>query len=369
MRVKVGAFIAIIILITLALVLPFTAWRWNPSGSPGDILYDCHPDQVDELTVMSDNCNHRGCVWNDRLSEKAPKCSFPDDLENYVVVSISPFEKHSSQIILNKTSRQSGFQDDVQEVLVTVIGLDDDTIRIRVTDKARKRWEPPLLTLLDSVSFNEANDPKYNITADDQGLRITRKNSDTLIFETSWRRLIFADRFIELTSTVSSTSLYGLGESMNPHEKSVAELQDPNERKNYLFLNYGTAASKSSYGSHPFYLMYESDKADEAHGVLLLNSNSMDITFTQTPALTYRTIGGILDFLIFMGPTALHVLEQKAKVIGQAPMPPYWSLGFHLCRYGYESDAEIRETFDKNTAAGVPIDVQWADIDYMANYA
>ena len=138
--------------------------------------------------------------------------------------------------------------------------------------------------------------------------------------------------------------------------------------KNYLIFNYGTAASKSSYGSHPFYLMYEGNSTGVAHGVLLLNSNAMDITFTQAPALTYRTIGGVLDFLIFMGPTALEVLQQKANVIGHAPIPPYWALGFHLCRYGYASDAEIRETFDKNTEAGVPIDVQWADIDYMDDY-
>lgn len=47
------------------------------------------------------------------------------------------------------------------------------------------------------------------------------------------------------------------------------------------------------YASHPFYLRLEED--GNAHGVFLLNSNAMDIIL-QPNALTYRTIGGILDF-------------------------------------------------------------------------
>ena len=94
----------------------------------------------------------------------------------------------------------------------------------------------------------------------------------------------------------------------------------------------------------------------------------MDITFTSTPALTYRTIGGVFDFLIFAGPTAAQVLQQKARVIGNSPMPPYWSLGFHLCRFGYKNTSEVREAFTNNTALGIPVDTQWVDIDHMDNF-
>lgn len=136
------------------------------------------------------------------------------------------------------------------------------------------------------------------------------------------------------------------------------------------------------YGVHPFYLNMEPN--GDAHGVFLLNSNAMDIILQPTPAITcvchaghsqaplrclcrwaracrapvspwrpcgapltpmvlrcvctpcvclrYRTIGGIIDLYIMTGPSPEAVTAQYHAVIGTAHMPPYWALGFHLCR-------------------------------------
>lgn len=66
------------------------------------------------------------------------------------------------------------------------------------------------------------------------------------------------------------------------------------------------------------------------------------------PAITYRTVGGILDFYIFLGPTPEQVTAQYTDVIGKPYFPPYWSLGFQLCRYGYESLENLTRVFDRN---------------------
>jgi len=40
----------------------------------------------------------------------------------------------------------------------------------------------------------------------------------------------------------------------------------------------------------------------------------LDVTLQSTPALTYRTIGGILDFYMVIGPTPEDVVQQYTEV-------------------------------------------------------
>nr|CAD7395425.1 unnamed protein product [Timema cristinae] len=109
------------------------------------------------------------------------------------------------------------------------------------------------------------------------------------------------------------------------------------------------------------------EKSGNSHGVFLLNSNAMDVILQPTPAITFRTIGGILDLYFFLGPTPSDVVTQYTDVIGKPFMPPFWGLGFHLCRYGYKTLTETKEVWNRTRAAGIPLDVQWNDLDYMAH--
>lgn len=107
--------------------------------------------------------------------------------------------------------------------------------------------------------------------------------------------------------------------------------------------------------------------------------------------MTFRTIGGILDFFVFLGPSPADVISQYTDIIGKPFLPTYWSLGFHLCRYGYTGTDEVKKVIARNRALGIPYvscillllidsdynvsmlqmcscdfqEVQWTDIDYM----
>ena len=72
------------------------------------------------------------------------------------------------------------------------------------------------------------------------------------------------------------------------------------------------------------------------------------------PAVTYRTIGGIMDFNIFMGPNPESVIDQYTQMIGRPYMPPLWSLGFQLCRYGYENLENLTRVVDRMLKSDIP---------------
>src|SRR4029434_3333327 len=43
-----------------------------------------------------------------------------------------------------------------------------------------------------------------------------------------------------------------------------------------------------------------------------------DVVLQPAPAVTWRTIGGILDFYVFIGPDPSSVIEQYLEVVGQS---------------------------------------------------
>ncbi|GIY46214.1 lysosomal alpha-glucosidase [Caerostris extrusa] len=225
----------------------------------------------------------------------------------------------------------SGFPNDVLNLILVITFIDDNALRIKITDANAKRFEVPLPI---NDSLKQLLTPSYDVTLDSKTseIIITRKSSRTIIFKTNLSQLVYSDQFLQLSSYLPSPYIYGIGENYGSFLKSV------NWTRLTLFnTDKEPAAIKSGfplYGSQPFYLSLEKD--GNANGVFLFNSNAMDVILQPTPAITFRPIGGILDFFIMLGPSPSNVVQQYTGIVGRTFMPPYWSLGFHLCRYGLQ---------------------------------
>ncbi len=81
----------------------------------------------------------------------------------------------------------------------------------------------------------------------------------------------------------------------------------------------------------------------------------IEYTLLPHPALSLKTTGGILDFFVFIGDNPEEVIQLYTSLIGRPVMPPFWGLGFQLCRYGFKSTQNVREVVERNVKAKMPL--------------
>lgn len=125
---------------------------------------------------------------------------------------------------------------------------------------------------------------------------------------------------------------------------------------------YGVPSGTNLYGEHAVYFEH---RTTGTHGVFLLNSNGMDIKL-RTGSLEYNVIGGMLDFYFFAGPGPIDVAKEYAALVGTPAEIPYWGLGLHQCRYGYQNYLEVAQVVANYSAAGIPLETMWTDSTYLA---
>lgn len=185
-----------------------------------------------------------------------------------------------------------------------------------------------------------------------------------IIFNTSLSELVFQSQYVRLrTQLPEKPHLYGLGE----HTDSFMLNTTNYTRTLWSRDAYQVPEGTNLYGNHPVYFDHRGENG--THGVFLLNSNGMDIKINSTEAegqyLEYNLIGGIVDLYFMAGPTPNAVAQQYAEVAGLPAMMPYWGLGFHQCRYGYEDVFEVAAVVANYSSADIPLETMWTDIDYM----
>jgi alpha-glucosidase len=193
--------------------------------------------------------------------------------------------------------------------------------------------------------------------------QVARKSTGEVLFDTSDDNLIFEPQFLRLKTWLPlDPNLYGLGE----HIDSFRLSDDDYVRTLWARDSDGVPYGENLYGSHPVYFEH---RTTGTHGVLLLNSNGMDIKLRREGgnrnSVEFIAIGGVLDLYVLAGPTPIEVSQQYAAVVGPPAMVPYWSLGFHQCKFGYQDWFQVAEVITNYSAAGIPLETMWTDIDYL----
>ncbi len=172
--------------------------------------------------------------------------------------------------------------------------------------------------------------------------------------------LVVEPSYLSLTTALPPNPLvYGLGEHITPLPLPL------NTAYTLWNKDQGNPEMLNMYGSHPFYMRLDSggSGSGDAHGVLMWNSDAMDVILGRFSAfislpfvfffcsfflfffflsffvcslsslcclcvgnnnLTYKITGGVMDLYFFMGPTPHDVMDQFTRVcVFDLSLPPF----------------------------------------------
>ncbi|KIX02478.1 uncharacterized protein Z518_08419 [Rhinocladiella mackenziei CBS 650.93] len=238
-------------------------------------------------------------------------------------------------------------------------------LHVIIQDQNRTVYQVPesVLPRPNTTNAVSASDSQlqFTYTEDPFSFAVSRPGGEVL-FNTSGSPIIFESQYLRLrTALPNDPNLYGLGEHSDHFRLNTSNYT----RTLWSRDSYAIPEGTNLYGNHPVYIDHRGENG--THGVLLLNSNGMDIKINDTDGqyLEYNTLGGVLDFYFVAGPSPIEVSQQVSEVVGKPAMMAYWTFGFHQCRYGYRDVYQVAEVVYNYSQANIPLETMWTDIDYM----
>ena len=214
----------------------------------------------------------------------------------------------------------------------------------------------------DAKTFNfENSDLVFEYDEEDFGFEVLRSSTREVLFSTKGNPLVFSNQFIQFNTTLpKGHSITGLGESIH------GSLNEPGVVKTLFANDVGDPIDGNIYGVHPVYYDQRYN-TNTTHAVYWRTSAIQEVVVGET-SLTWRALSGVIDLYFFSGPDPKDVIQQYVSEIGLPAMQPYWALGYHQCRWGYDTVESLETVVENFKKFDIPLETIWSDIDYMDGY-
>ena len=255
-------------------------------------------------------------------------------------------------------------------------------VHLKITDLNKKRWEVPQ-EILNEEYFKTINPKNNSRNFKINYLQTNKDCSFELYFESHengkinkhifysfdiTKNFLYSNNYINFESHLTSNDIFGFGERIH-HFKLKEGIYTiwPRDQKNLYDEGKG---GKNLYGHQPIGL-HKTKYNDIWLGFVFLNSNPQDVQIYKKDSgtiLSHKTIGGIIDYYIIIDNSPENVVRDIHYLIGIPILPPYWSLGNHQCRWGFNNFEAFKNVYENYKLRKIPIDAMWTDIDSMNNY-
>jgi alpha-glucosidase len=275
--------------------------------------------------------------------------------------------------VRNARALPNGVEVDSSSGKLQITALQEDVIRVRATRHAEfsKTYSyavlPAPLGAAPIVQPHvQLGDP---IALDTSALhiRISRQTSTISIFTAdgaplardaegiTWR----GDAFTVTKFMPADEHYFGLGDKAGPLD-----------HRNQAFTMWNTDAYGWQESTDPLYktlgFVLALNKG-VSYGIFFDNTfrQHWDLGKSSPDEYSFGADGGEVDYYFIYGPRPKQVVSTFTALVGRAPLPPLWSLGFQQSRYSYFPESRVREIVQSYKQEKIPLDVIYLDIDYQ----
>uniref|UniRef100_A0A060TA68 Glucosidase II subunit alpha n=1 Tax=Blastobotrys adeninivorans TaxID=409370 RepID=A0A060TA68_BLAAD len=141
---------------------------------------------------------------------------------------------------------------------------------------------------------------------------------------------------------------------------------DPYRLYNVDIFEYETDSPMAMYGSIPF---MQAQKPGGSAGVFWANAADTYVDITKDKKDTtshWMSEGGLLDIFVFLGDSPQEMNQQYGDLTGYTFLPQSFAIGYHQCRWNYNSEEDVLEVNDNFDKHAIPYDTIWLDIEYLS---
>lgn len=155
---------------------------------------------------------------------------------------------------------------------------------------------------------------------------------------------------------------YGFGERTGLLDKLARHLTNWTTDS----LDY-TTLTDEMYQAIPFFMAM---RPDVMYGVFFNTTawSCFDMGAEKAGIWRMEARSDELDYYLIHGSDPADILRSYTALTGRMPMPPRWALGYHQCRWSYDSETEVQQLAQEFRRRRIPCDVIHLDIDYMRGF-
>ncbi|KAJ8921961.1 hypothetical protein NQ315_008595 [Exocentrus adspersus] len=302
---------------------------------------------------------------------------------------------NSSKYLLNfRDMRQQSLDDtarysadiDNNSINDNVSVLEGGKARVKVLEKEHSRYElvdvlvddlPPTLNIKANadgnvLSLTTENDDKFTVRVNGDApfsVEFVYNNNVEVILKSDrlvLRKTDSDEAFSFDVEFAGAERLYGLHHHAHPLTlgETADGSKDPFRLRNSDTAGYGVDTTIALYGAVP--VIY-GHSPNWTSGMFLHNAAQqwVDIDYNgDNPSAYFMAESGTLDLFVMVGPTPKEIVRQFTNLTGIAHLPQLWTLGYHQCRYSYQSQEDVKDVVANMDNHDFPMDAIWLDIDY-----